>query len=179
MKKSSSVAYTTTLILVLIFWIWPSGAIGADPKAAATKAVDPKAVDQKVAEAKTDPPYKYNPMGKPDPFKPFIELDTAAKKKLEKAKPLSIFPLQRAAIDQFRLVGVSGDEQKKIAIVQDAKGKVYPLFVGTYIGLNNGRVAAILADRVVVEEKIKAHAGKTKVNRITMNLRKEEGGGLP
>lgn len=179
MKKSSSIAYTTTLILVLIVWIWVSGTSGADPKSAAAKATDPKAADQKVAETKMAPPYKYNPVGKPDPFKPFIELDPAAKKKPEQAKPLSIFPLQRASIDQFKLVGVSGDEQKRIAIVQDVKGKIYPLFIGTYIGLNHGRVARILADRVIVEEKVKARAGKTKVNRITMNLRKEEGEGKP
>lgn len=185
MKKSSAVTHTTTLIMLSVFWIWASGASGADPKAVGAKVTDPKtvgqAVGQKVAEVKTAPQYKYNPAGKPDPFKPFIELDMAAKQKLVKAKPLAMSPLQRAGTEQFRLVGISGDERLRKAIVQDAKGKIYPLFTGTYIGLNNGRVVEILADRVIVEEtSIKARAGKkTKANRITMKLHSEEGGGKP
>jgi len=175
MKKSSAVTHTTTLIMLSVFWIWASGASGADPKAVGAKVTDPKTVGQKVAEVKTAPQYKYNPAGKPDPFKPFIELDMAAKQKLEKAKPLAMSPLQRAGTDQFKLVGISGDEKLRKAIVQDAKGKIYPLFIGTYIGLNNGRVVEVLADRVIVEEKFKARAGKTKANRIVMKLRTEGG----
>jgi type IV pilus assembly protein PilP len=181
MKKSSAVTHTTTLIILTVFWIWASGASGADPKAVAAKVTDPKTFGQKAAEVKTAPQYKYNPAGKPDPFKPFIELDLAARQKLEKAKPLAMSPLQRAAIDQFRLVGISGDEKVRKAIVQDAKGKIYPIFTGTYVGLNNGRVVEIHADRVIVEEKsIKSPVGKkTKVNRITMKLHSEEGEGKP
>jgi len=174
MKKSSAVTYATTLILFVVAWSLTSGAIGADPKTVGARISDPKAAGAKVADTKTAPPYKYNPFGKPDPFKPFIEQELAAKK-LEKAKPLPLSPLQRAGIDQFRLVGISGDEKVRKAIVQDAKGKIYPLFIGTYIGLNNGRVAEILGDRVIVEEKFKARAGKTKANRIMMKLRTEGG----
>ena len=43
-----------------------------------------------------------------------------------------------------------------MAIVEDGVAKkYYPLFVGTYIGLNGGRVAAILPDRVMVEERVR------------------------
>lgn len=177
MKKSSAVTHITTLIMLTVFCILASGASSADPKVVGVKVTDPKAVGQKVAEVKTAPQYKYNPAGKPDPFKPFIELDMAARQKLEKAKPLAMSPLQRAGIDQFRVVGISGDEKVRKAVVQDAKGKIYPLFTGTYVGLNNGRVVEILADRVIVEEKsIKSPAGKkTKANRITMKLRTEGG----
>jgi type IV pilus assembly protein PilP len=183
MKKNSAVKYAAALIVSVVAWSFSFGAIAADPKAVGTKITDPKAagtkvadtkaMEQKSAEVKT--PYKYNPAGKPDPFKPFIELDVDAKKKIEKAKPLPLSPLQRAAVDQFRLVGISGDEKVRKAIVQDARGRIYPLFIGTYIGLNNGNVAEILADRVIVEEKFKARAKKTKINRITMKLRTEGG----
>ena len=165
MKKSSAVTHTTTLIMLSVFWICASVASGADPKA----------VGQKVAEVRTAPQYKFNPAGKHDPFKPFIELDMAARQKLEKEKPLAMSPLQREGIDQFRLVGISGDEKVRKAIVQNAKGKIYPLFIGTYIGLSKGRVVEILADRVIVEEKFKARAGKTKADRIEMKLRTEGG----
>jgi type IV pilus assembly protein PilP len=174
MKKSSAFTYATTLIVFVVAWSLTSGAIGADPKTVGTKLTDPKAAVTKVADTKTPPPYKYNPAGKPDPFKPFIEQELASKQRLAKALPLSLSPLQRAGIDQFRLVGISGDEKVRKAIVQDG-GKIYPLFIGTYIGLNNGRVVEILADRVIVEEKFKARAGKTKANRIMMKLRTEGG----
>jgi len=184
MKKSKAVIYPI-LILILFVWGQAFGASAADPKAAGAKVTpsntaggkvaDVKATDPKATEVKSTPPYKYNPIGKTDPFKPFIEQDLAAKKKLEKAKPLPLSPLQRAGVNQFRLVGIAGDEKNKKAIVQDMKGKIYPIFIGTYIGLNNGRVVEILADRVIVEEKVKARAGKTQANRSMMKLRKEEG----
>jgi len=185
MKKSKAIIYTT-LILILFVWGLASGANVADPKSAGAKitvpsagvgkAADVKTDESKTAEVKPMPPYKYNPTGKADPFKPFLEQDLAAKKKMEKAKPLPLSPLQRAGLNQFKLVGIAGDEQSKKAIVQDMRGKIYPIFIGTYIGLNNGRVVEILTDRVIVEEQAKARAGKTtKANRVAIKLRKEEG----
>lgn len=173
MEKSSTAAYTTILILLSMIWIWDSEVIGADQKAGGTKAAEAKIVVQKVTEIKTAPPYRYNPVGKPDPFKPFIDRELAV---LKKAKPLPMSPLQRASISEFKLVGISGDDKTRKAVVQDVKGKVYPIFIGTYIGLNHGRVAEIRADRVIVEEKAESSARKkTKANRITIKLRREEG----
>jgi type IV pilus assembly protein PilP len=178
MKKNRPAACITIILLALIALLWVSEITAADPKAAGTKGPDVKAVETKAAALKTAPAYKYNPVGKADPFKPFIYQEISAKKKLEMIKPLPIFPLQRVGTDQFRLVGIAGDESSKIAIVTDVKGKFYPLYLGTTIGLNSGRVVGILADRVIVEEKIKDKEGdakKTKTKRITMKLRKEEG----
>ena len=179
MKKNKTAANVAKILLALIAVMWVSVGNAADRKEVGTKGMDVKALDAKVADLKTVPAYKYNPAGKPDPFKPFIELELTAQKKLDIPKPPSIFPLQRAAIEQFRLVGVAGDERSKIAMVQDAKGKFYPIFVGTYIGMNGGRVIQILADRAIVEEKMKADAKQMKTKRITMKLRKEEGEGKP
>jgi type IV pilus assembly protein PilP len=128
------------------------------------------------------PTYEYNAAGKPDPFKPFMETDPALKTKkeedLRKKTPAQsgfISPLQRLDIGQFRLVGIAGDENRRTAIVADGTTKkFYPLFVGTYIGLNGGRVAAILPDRVIVEEKAEKQAKKAKIRRMTVMLRKEE-----
>jgi len=115
--------------------------------------------------------YSYNPAGKPDPFRPFIVIETPEKKKDEKKqtekKVESIYPLQRAAADNYRVVGIAGDKDHRVAIVEDASKKFYPLNVGTRIGLNNGRVVEIMADRVIVEE----YEGK-KATRIILKLRK-------
>jgi type IV pilus assembly protein PilP len=112
--------------------------------------------------------YGYNPMGKPDPFKPFIEMDKTEEKKEKKTQAsLSIFPLQRDETENFRVVGIAGDEERRVAIVQDASKKFYPLYKGTRIGLNNGKVIEILSDRVIVEEYENGRAKK-----ITLKLRK-------
>jgi type IV pilus assembly protein PilP len=114
--------------------------------------------------------YNYNPLGKPDPFKPFIEVELATKAKAEVKKDVnisSIFPLQRVEVEKFRLVGIAGDEIRRVAVVEDAAKKFYPLFIGTHIGVNKGKVLEILADRVIVEEY-----ETNKAKRIILKLRK-------
>jgi Tfp pilus assembly protein PilP len=136
------------------------------------------------------PTYEYKAAGKPDPFKPFMETDPALipKKgdnlgKKISAKSAFISPLQRLDLGQFRLLGIAGDENRRTAIVADGTTKkFYPLFVGTYIGLNGGRVAAILPDQVVVEERIETRDKKTKrvqVKKIPILLHKEQEEGKP
>jgi type IV pilus assembly protein PilP len=150
----------------------PVGASGG-PAATPLPAAAPTAV----------PTYQYNTAGKSDPFKPFMETDPALKKKMEEEqkkkvtlkRPIS--PLQQSDIGHFRLVGIAGDQYRRTAIVEDgAAKKYYPLFVGTYIGLNGGRVAAILPDRVVVEEKAEKQGKKAQIKRMTVMLHKEEEG---
>lgn len=101
------------------------------------------------------------------------------RKKAEKSTASSIFPLQNAPVDQFKLVGIAGSERRRIAVVEDERGKNYTLREGTVIGQNNGRVKSILADRVIVEEKIGTDSGKVKINRITVRLHKEDNEGKP
>ena len=116
--------------------------------------------------------YAYHPFGKPDPFEPFVEKEIRRKKlrTAKRVKPLSIFPLQRAGVGQFRLIGIAGNEQRRTAMVTDAGGKSFPLTVGTVIGLNGGRVVQILEDRVIVEEKTAAGKGKYKTRYISLKL---------
>jgi type IV pilus assembly protein PilP len=156
-----------------------AGGTGAPGLRAADLKTLPPAAAPPVA-----PTYQYHAAGKPDPFKPFMETDLALKKKTEEEqkkratlqeRPIS--PLQQADIGQFRLVGIAGDQNRRTAIVEDGVAKkYYPLFVGTYIGLNGGRVAAILPDRVVVEEKAEKQDKKAQIRRMTVMLHKEEEG---
>jgi len=168
------------------------GAVTVPPPAAApaapqTAVVAPAAPQTTVITPAAPQTYNYNPTGKPDPFLPFVETDLAVKKEKEKKakeeelkkkvrsskRPIS--PLQMAEIKQFRLVGIAGDDKGRMAIVEDTTvKKYYPLFVGTNIGPNEGRVASILSDRLIVEEPIpEAQPGKAqkKQNRtITIML---------
>ena len=130
----------------------------------------------------------YLPTGKTDPFKPFIETDLVLKKKMEEelmkkaaaAKGRPISPLQQVEIEQLHLVGIAGGDQGRTAIVEDGVAKKhYPLSVGTYIGMNGGRIVSIQPDRVIIEERLPGQAKnvkKAKVKRITVMLHKEDEG---
>ncbi len=135
----------------------------------------------------TVPPagYSYNTRGKADPFKPFMETDAevikkkAEEQKNKKIKALTnvINPLQKEDIGKYSLVGIIGDVKRRTAIVEDKAAKRhYPIFVGTYIGQNGGMVAAILVDRLIVEERAGDDQEKSKnkkgINRIEMLLHK-------
>jgi Tfp pilus assembly protein PilP len=115
--------------------------------------------------------YNYNPLGKPDPFLPFIEVELAKQKQKkvesEKKTTLSIFPLQRDETDKYKVVGIVGSEDHRVAIAEDAAKKFYPLLIGTRIGLRNGKVVDILADRVIVEEY-----ENNKGTKVILKLRK-------
>jgi len=174
MKKNKTTANMLKIFLTLITVMCVSVVNAADRKDVSTKGAMVKAPDTKVSDLQTAPAYRYNPAGKPDPFKPFIEREIAVKKKLEMPKPPSIFPLQREPVEHFRLVGIAGND-RRIGMVQDAKEKFYPIFIGTQIGMHGGRVVQILADRAIVEENIKTDAKtkQLKTKRITLKLRKD------
>ncbi len=121
----------------------------------------------------TDPgAYRYDPEGKSDPFKPFIEI-VAGKKEVVEAVPLP--PLQRFAVGEFRLTGIVWTAGKKIAIVKTPEGKRYTLRRGTPLGVNGGRVVKILPDSVVVVEKIKDFSGEVHTERVILALKKNGG----
>jgi len=112
--------------------------------------------------------YSYNPLGKPDPFRPFVVVvDVVAKQQVIKKAEASMFPLQRAETEKYRVVGIAGDKDHRVAIAEDAAKKFYPLFIGTHIGLYNGKVIEIMADRVIVEEY-----ETKKATRVILKLRK-------
>jgi Tfp pilus assembly protein PilP len=134
--------------------LWVSGVSAAEPAAGKTT------------------PFQYRPQGKVDPFKPFIKKETPGQKRAD-LKFLS--PLQRYGMEQLKLIGImAGENNKRRAIVQDPKGKSYILMKGTLIGQNNGRVAEILDDQVIVEEKTGEDSRKVKTKRIILDLHRVE-----
>ncbi len=176
-------------------WSWAAEVKAVPPPAPATvspggpaaKSDGTAAASVPAAAPTPSPTYSYQAAGKADPFVPFIELDLALKKKKEEelkkkaaVKKFPISPLQQAEVGQFRLVGIAGDDQRRMAIVEDGVAKkYYPLFVGTYIGPNGGRVASILLDRVIVEELLQDQTKKVRkaeIRRIPIMLHKEEEG---
>jgi type IV pilus assembly protein PilP len=131
-----------------------------------------KVAEKKEPEKKQEAEYSYNPAGKPDPFKPFIQLASRGGSRTAPATPL-----QRFDISQLRLVAIICSSQGNIALVEDATGKGYFLKKGTWIGKNDGRVIKILRDTVIVQEVYQDIFGQTKTNEISLSLHKVEEGG--
>ena len=130
-----------------------------------------KVAEQKEPEKKGEVEFSYNPAGKSDPFKPFIELTPV---RSSRAVPLT--PLQKYDISQLKLVAIISTPEGNVALVEDGTQKGYFLKKGTWIGKNDGKVTKILKDRVIVEEVYQDIFGQTKTNEVTIMLHKAEGG---
>ncbi len=172
MKKNNIILVLSLLILLALAQIVFSA--DAVKPLAPVKPLQPAAV-QTESKAPALPPaaqtannvYNYSPLGKPDPFRPFVDVEVASLKKGKETKVESIFPLQRAEVESFKLVGIVGDQSRRVAVVEDSARKFYPVFIGTRIGTHEGKVSEILADRITVDEL----DGK-KIKRIILKLRK-------
>ena len=147
----------------------------AELQNASIQKVEPQGVAPK-AEAKADEAasYAYNPKGKIDPFKPFLNLEVAkvGVNKPKKAVPRT--PLMEFGLDQIKMTGIAHGSEKRVAMIEDPKGKGYIISEGTLLGHNGGRVVQILPDRMVVEEKVMDAKGKNKTQRIVIKLHKDE-----
>jgi type IV pilus assembly protein PilP len=172
------------LILSILFLFFVTACGGGTSPPAVTQKVKPspaakqKADPVKVAE-KTEPEkkeeaeYTYNPAGKGDPFKPFIQL-TAARR----PSGIPLTPLQKYDISSLKLVAVIAAPEGSVALVEDSAGKGYFLKKGTLVGKNDGKVIKILKDRVIIEETYQDIMGQTKTSEHSLILhRPEEEGG--
>ena len=128
------------------------------PSGAAAKR-DP--IDEAIARQEE---YSYNPIGKRDPFRSFLNLD-GGKKVIESASPL-----QKYEIDQYQLVGIIWGVERSRALVQDPEGVGHVMEIGTYIGKNWGKVTQINSSEVVVTEEYQTVDGELVVNNINMTL---------
>lgn len=158
----------------------PPPAVAPAAKKAALPAAQPgQAVRPPAPAVPPAPPvFAYNPVGLRDPFEPFIKL--VEEKKVRETAPRLVVPqtpLQRYSTDELKLAGVVwGDEGKARALIEDPQGKGYAVGIGTLVGDRGGRVARILADRIIIEERFKDILGEEKKNVANMMLHKSEGG---
>jgi type IV pilus assembly protein PilP len=187
-KRSQKLKGSNVLwgFIFLVFILYAGGCGGGttplpvakkEKQAAIEKKADPKTLPaQKEPEPKEAKEYVYNPSGKPDPFKPFIQLTTVK----DSSRTVPLTPLQRYEINQLKLVAIiTAPDGNHIALVEDSSGKGYFVKKGTWIGNNDGKVTKILRDKVLVEESYQDIFGKTKTSEISLLLhRTEEGGEL-
>lgn len=181
-RRRNNISYDWMIFsIALLFLIGACGG-GTPPSSLPVKAKSPavekkkeepaKAAEKKEPEKKEEVEFAYNPSGKPDPFKPFIEM---APVKAPRTVPLT--PLQKYDLSQLKLVAIIDTPEGSVALVEDGTKKGYFLKKGTWIGKNDGKVTKILKDRVIVEEVYQDVFGQMKKNEITLMLHHGEEGG--
>jgi type IV pilus assembly protein PilP len=179
--RNKSICY-----LISIAFLFVAGCGGGSP----TSSVSPKAkgvpaekskAEPAAATAKNEPEkreeveYSYDPAGKSDPFKPFIQL-TRVK---DASRNVPMTPLQRYEVSQLKLVAIISTPEGNVALVEDSAGKGFFLKKGTWVGKNDGKVTKILKDKVVIEELYQDVIGQTKQSEVSINLHPIEEGVEP
>ena len=153
-----------------------------DPAAVAPAAAPPPtdAAKQK-KEKKRDPldvaieaaeQYSYNPIGKRDPFRSFLNFDT------DPGTGPGTLPTQRYEIDQYKLAGLIWGVDRPRALVEDPDKVGHVLEIGTYIGKNWGKVTQITSGEVIVTEEFQTLDGELVVNNISLTLPVSDDAGL-
>lgn len=130
----------------------------AAPVAAGRKR-DP--LDEAIAAAEE---YSYNPIGKRDPFRSFLNFGARDERETPRT------PLQKFEIDQYQLVGIIWGVDRPRALVEDPEGVGHVMEIGTYIGRNWGKVTQVTSGEVVVTEEYQTIDGELVVNNISMTL---------
>lgn len=123
----------------------------------------------------------YHAEGKIDPFQPMIKDEpapaapaaNAAKPRRKKREPQT--PLERLDLSQLRLTAIVRTASGYRALVEESSGKGYMVGVGTYMGLNGGKVVAIYKDRFVIEEELEDALGNVKTESREIKLPKPSG----
>lgn len=141
--------------------------------APAKAALDVKSKKEETKSNLEQVAYHYDPTGKIDPFRSLIVEETKGGKGVgEKGGGLK--PLQRYDLDQLKLVGVISDARPPRALFEDVAGDGYIVTIGTLVGKNEGTVAAIHENEVVIEEKQLDLQGKLVKKRISLKMSQYE-----
>jgi type IV pilus assembly protein PilP len=119
------------------------------------------------------PVYSYNPEGKRDPFKTFLEASLVSKS----AKKNNVFPLLNFPLSDLRLVAVIGiSKNRYLAMVQTPDGKGYTVKAGMEIGSNRGKIKEIDNHSISIEEEYTEMSGEKKKRMVVLSLRPPEEG---
>ncbi len=114
--------------------------------------------------------YTYIPGERRDPFESLLfrgeEAGTAGDE---------LTPLQKVNVEDLKLVGIVKKPDGNTALIQTPDGKGYFLIRGLPLGKNEGVIANIMDDKMIVKEKKKDFLGQISVSEVVLELKKEEG----
>jgi type IV pilus assembly protein PilP len=99
------------------------------------------------APQRDDDDYRYNPIGKRDPYRPFFPTTP----RIDSCDPDGD-PVQCFAVEQLKLTGVVWGEHPR-ALLEDPSGGSHVVELGSYVGKHWGRVTHIEAGSVVITEE--------------------------
>ncbi len=118
--------------------------------------------------------YAYNPMGKRDPFRPFV-----LEARSDELSPICNEPLCQWDLDQLALVAVVSGDANPLAMVEDPNRTGHMIRRNTRVGKQGGKVTQILRDCVVVTEYWTGPDGKINPNPVKLCIRQEHKGLVP
>jgi type IV pilus assembly protein PilP len=123
------------------------------------------------AEKTPNPPSPQSPSvaGRRDPFRPFTLNTRTGTRPRE-----GLSPLERYDLGQLRLVGVIWQVKEPNALIEDSVGLGYIVKIGTPIGANDGKVKAIKADEIIIEETYVDFFGAKKRREVNIKLAVEK-----
>ncbi len=114
--------------------------------------------------------FRYDPTGKPDPFKSFL-------RQIQLVKDTeALSPLERFDLSQLTVTGIIWATKEARALVEDPTGKGYIVAEGAGIGKNKGRVVRIDDNRVVVKETYVDFHNKATTKEVDLYLYQRHGG---
>lgn len=108
----------------------------------------PKESGYQMFETKTD--YKYDPVGKRDPFRPYRDAKVGIGQ--IRASTRTPEPLERFDLKNLEVVAIVWDNSKPKALIQDPEKGIHSVIKGQRIGKNEGYIAEIREGEIVVLE---------------------------
>lgn len=161
---------TLPLVLLLGVALAACGDSGPPPQPAAPQVPEPpvRPAAQTAPEAATEP--SAGALAATRRFRPPRDIfDSVVTQRQRPAGELT-HPLQQFSIQQLRLLGIIWGIPSPAAIVLAPDNKEYILRVGTPVGTGDGKVVAVLEDRVVVVERYYDYRGQLQSERYEIVL---------
>jgi type IV pilus assembly protein PilP len=107
-------------------------------------------------------------------FRPIRDPFRSAYERVRLKREGEVHPLQRYNIQQLRLVGIIWGIPRPVALVTTPDGREYQVSEGTPVGTGDGKVVAILNDRIVIVERYYDYRGQLQTERFELVLKKEK-----
>ncbi len=114
--------------------------------------------------------YRYDPLGKKDPFRSFV-LD-----RLKEVDVTTKGPLEQFELQQLDVLGVVWETDNRRALVADPSGQAYIVSEGDAIGKNDGQILSIDDNLMLVRETYVDYVGDRTTKEIEMRVRQGQGG---
>ena len=155
---------------IVVFLLWVGQASPDSAKGTSAPGNGPSSLPENSIVVPSSPEgviYSYNPFGKRDPFRSFLEEKGLGTDKA--GDPLLNFDLTK-----FNLTAIVWGIPNPRALVVDGDSKGHVISRGTRIGRNHGQVTRILKDQVVIDEEYRDPLGKLMVSEFVMKLNTKE-----